>query len=88
MINQMHIMHARRARRHTSQTRQAAIHMFDGFFIRDTLVFQHVFDQVDPAARTIEFVPEDLIGRTSRRAEPTMHTGAQDLIAALKIWFL
>ena len=85
MINQMHIMHARRARRHTSQTRQAAIHMFDGFFIRDTLVFQHVFDQVNPAPGAVQLIAERHIGRARGSAKPAMHTGPQDFIAALEI---
>ena len=53
MIHQMHIVHTRGACGHTGQTRQAAINMFDCLFIRSPLVFQHVLNEIDPAARAV-----------------------------------
>ena len=40
---------------------------------------QHVLDQVDAAARAVELVAEQHIGRAGRGAEAAMHAGAQDL---------
>ena len=40
---------------------------------------QHVLDQIDAAARTVEFVAEQQIGRAGRGAEPAMGAVAQDL---------
>ena len=41
-------------------------------------VLQHVLDQIDAAARTVELVAERHIGRTGGRAEAAMHAFAQD----------
>ncbi len=46
---------------------------------RRPVVLQHVLDQVDAAARRIEFVAVQHVGRTGRGAEAAMHAGAQDL---------
>jgi len=47
---------------------------------RRPVLFQHLLDQVDSAARAIELVAEQHIGRTGRGAEAAMHAGAQDLV--------
>ena len=44
------------------------------------VVLQHVLDQIDAAARGIELVAEQHIGRAGRGAEAAMHAGAQDLV--------
>ncbi len=54
--------------------------MLDHFRGRRPVLFQHLLDQVDPAARAIEFVAEQHIGRTGRGAKSAMHAGAQDLV--------
>ncbi len=54
--------------------------MLDHLARRGCVLFQHLLDQVDPAARTIELVAEQHIGRTGRGAKPAMHAGAQDLV--------
>jgi hypothetical protein len=41
---------------------------------------QHVLDQVDAAARAVQFVPQHLIGRAGRGAKPAMDAGPQDLV--------
>ena len=56
--------------------------MFDGPLIRHPLVFEHVFDQINPPPGAIEFIAENLIGRAGGGAKPAMDTGAQDLIGA------
>ena len=83
MIHQMHVMHTRRTGRHAGQARQAPINVLDGFFIRRPIIFQHVLDQVNPAARAIKFVAQHLICGTGRGAEPTMHAGPQNVIGSL-----
>ena len=52
--------------------------MLDGFR-RDLPAFlKHVLDQVDAAARTIEFVAEQHVGRAGRGAKPAMDAAPQD----------
>ena len=47
---------------------------------RRAVFFQHLLDEIDSAARAIEFVAEQNIGRTGRGAEAAMHALAQDLV--------
>ena len=47
---------------------------------RDLAALEHLLDQVDAAARTVEFVAQQLIRRARRRAEPAVHAGAQDRV--------
>ena len=84
MIHQMHIVHARGAGRHTRQTGQAAVDVFDRLFIRIAVVLEHVLDQIDTPARAIQFVTQHLIRRACGGAKAAMHTGAQDLVAACR----
>ena len=80
LIDQMHVVHARRAGGHAGEAGQAAVDMLDHLRRRRLVLFQHLLDQIDAAARAIEFVAEQHIGRTGRGAEPAMHAGAQDLV--------
>jgi len=82
VIHQMHIVHARGAGRHTRQTGQAAVDVFDRLFIRIAVVFEHVLDQIDTPARAIQFIPQHLIRGACGGAKAAVHTGAQDLVAA------
>jgi hypothetical protein len=54
--------------------------MLDHFGGRRPVVLQHLLDQVDAAARRIELVAEQHIGRAGRGAEAAMHAGAEDLV--------
>ena len=47
---------------------------------RDRLALEQLLQQVDAPARTVEFVAEQLIGRTGRQAEAAVHAAAQDRI--------
>ena len=76
----MHVVHARRARGHAGEARQAAVDVLDHLGGRRPVVLQHVLDQVDAPARGIELVAEQHIGRAGRGAEAAMHAGAQDLV--------
>ena len=83
VIHQMHVMHARGAGRHAGQTTQAAINMLNGLFIRRAVVLQHILDQIDPPARAVQLIPQDLIGRASRGTKAAMHAGPQNLVRPL-----
>ena len=45
-------------------------------FLRYRLTFQHLFNQVNAAARAIQLVAKQLIGRAGGKAESAMNTGA------------
>ena len=51
MIDQMHVVHARRAGGHAGEARQAAVDVLDHLAGRGPVVLQHVLDQVDAPAR-------------------------------------
>ncbi len=78
VIDEMHVVHARRARRHAGEARQAAIDVHGDLGRRRPVVLQHVLDEIDAPARRIELVAVEHIGRTGRGAEAAMHAGAQD----------
>src|SRR5579871_1651158 len=74
----MHVVHARWAGGHAGEAGETSVDVFDDFRGWRPVFFQHLLDQVDAAARAIEFVAEQDIGRTGRGAEPAMHAFAQD----------
>ena len=80
MIDEVHVVHARRAGGHAGEAGEAAVDVLDDLGGRRPVVLQHVLDQVDAAARGIELVAEQHIGRAGRGAEAAMHAGAQDLV--------
>jgi hypothetical protein len=80
LINQVHVIHARRAGCHAGKAGQATIQMFDGARISGPPGFQHFLDQVDPPTRAVQLVPQDLICRASRGAKAAMHARPQDRI--------
>ena len=49
-------------------------------FSADLVTLEHLLDEIDTAARPVELVAQQLIGRTRRRAKTAMHAGAQDRI--------
>ena len=58
--------------------------MLDRLGIRRSVLLQHVVHQVDAAARAIQFVPEQHVGRTGRGAETATHAGADDAFRSAK----
>ena len=42
--------------------------------------FQHLLDEINAAARSVEFVTQQLVGRARRGAETAMHAAAQNLL--------
>src|SRR5947209_13308176 len=76
----MHVVHARRTGGHAGKAGETAVDMLDHFLRRRPVLFQHLLDEIDPAARAVEFVAEQHIGRAGRGAEAAMDAGAQDLV--------
>ena len=85
VVDQMHVMHARRAGRHAGQARQAAVDMLDDLVVRRPAALQHLLDQVDASPRAVEFIAQHLVGGAGRRAEAAMHAGPQDLVGPLDV---
>ena len=79
VIDQMHVMHAGGAGRHAGQTREAAVDVLDHVARRRPLVLEHLLDQIDAPARTVELVAEQHVSRAGGGAKAAMHAGAQDL---------
>ena len=80
MIDEMHVIDAGRAGGHAGEAGQAAVDMLDHLAPRRLAVLQHVLDQIDAAARRIDLVAEQHIGRAGRGAEAAMDASAQDLV--------
>ena len=47
-------------------------------FFGDVFALEHLLHQIDSAARTVEFVAEQLIGRASREAKSAVNAGAKN----------
>lgn len=76
VVDEMHIIHVRRARGHAGKARQATVDMLHHFCAGLTLIFQHVLHKVDAAARTIEFVTKQDVGGAGGGAKPAMNAFA------------
>ena len=61
---------------------QTTIEVKTGFFA-GRLAFKNLFDQIDPAARPIQFVAQQLVGRTGGRTKAAVHAFAQDFLGFL-----
>src|SRR3546814_10543097 len=81
----MNVGHAGLESGNVGQGGQAAVDVSNLLLSRWPVVLQHVLDQVDPAARAVELVAEQNVGRTGRGAEAAMHAGAQDLVGDLDV---
>ena len=83
MIHQMHVMDARGAGGHAGEAGKAAVDML-GHGRRGRLpAFQHVLDQIDAPARTVEFVARaaDRSGRSRCRSRNGRRRGGSSPIA-------
>lgn len=78
MIDQMHVIHAGGTGGGAGKAGKTAVDMGDDLAVGRATVFQHVLDEVDAAARTVQLVAERDIGGTGGGAEAAMHTFAQD----------
>ncbi len=78
------VLDAGRAGRLATAAGEAAVEMLLRA-ARDGCAFDHLLDQVDAAARAVEFVAEQLISRTGRGAEPAVHALAQDRVGLVAV---
>jgi len=78
LIDKVHVIDPGQTGGHARQAGQAAVDMGDDLLARRFVVFQHVLDQVDPPAGTVEFVAEFDIGRARCGAEAAVHALSQD----------
>jgi len=74
VVDEVRVVHARRAGRH-----EAAVDVPRHLLRRVPIALQHLLHQVDAAARAVQFVAQQHVGRARRRAEPAMDAVAQDL---------
>ncbi len=58
MIDEVHVVYARRAGRHAGEAREAAVDVLDHLGRGRAIVLQHVLDEVDATSRAIELVAE------------------------------
>ncbi len=54
--------------------------MLDHFLVGGAVVLQHVLDEIDAPARTVEFVANQNVSRTGRVAETAMDARAKNLV--------
>ena len=80
VIDQMHVVHARGARGHAGEAREAAIDVRRHLRVGRPVVLEHFLDQIDAPARAIELVAEQHVGRAGRKTKAAMHAGAQNLV--------
>ncbi len=76
------VLHARRAGGLAGAAGQAAVEV-QLRAAPGRLAFEHLLELVDASARAVEFVAEQLVGRTGRGAEPAMHASAQNGVGLL-----
>src|SRR5262245_27132069 len=79
-IDKMHIVHARRPGRHAGEAGKTAIDMFHGRRIGGPVLFEHILDEIDSSARTIELVAKQHESRAGRVAESAMDAGAENFL--------
>ncbi len=81
-IDQPPILHAGRTSRFAIAASQAAVQMQlrPG---RRFLAFQHLLHQINAAARTVQLIPQQLVGRAGCGAKAAMHAFAQDFLRFL-----
>ena len=85
LVDEMHVVDARGAGGHARQAGQAAVDMLDGFRRCRLVLLQHVLDEVDAPARTVELVAQQHIGGAGGRAETAMHAVPQDLVGLRRV---
>lgn len=80
-VDQAAVLHAGGTGRFAIAAGQATVQVQLGLG-SDGLAFEHLLDQINAPARAVEFIAEQLIGRTGGGAKAAMHALAQDVIAA------
>ncbi len=54
--------------------------MLDDLLARRFLILEHILDEVDSSARTVEFVSQQQVGRARGSTKPAMDAGAKNLL--------
>ena len=85
VIDEVHVVHARRAGGHAGEAGQAAVDVKHRLGVGRPIVLQHVLDEVDAPAGAVELVAQGDVGRAGRRAEAAVDAGAQDLVRARRL---
>ena len=88
VVDEVHVVHAGWACRHAGEARQASVHVQHRPGIRRPVVLQHVLDQVDPAPRAVELIPEQYVRRAGGRAESAVHAGPENAVRGANGWVL
>lgn len=83
-FNQPAITHTRRAGGFTGAAGQAAVQM-RLCLAADGVSFQHLLDQINTAARPVQFVTQQLVGWAGRGTKTAMHAGSQDTLRILDV---
>ena len=78
-IDQVHVIDARRARRHAGEARKTAVDMQRHLRRSGAPALEHVLDEIYPAARPVELVAQKREGRAGRVAEAAMDARPQDV---------
>jgi hypothetical protein len=76
-VDEVAVLDARRAGRLAVAAGQAAVQV-QLRLARRLHPFQHLLDQVDAAARPVQLVAQQLVGRAGGRAEAAVHAAPQD----------
>jgi hypothetical protein len=88
MIDEVHVVHVGRTGGHAGEAGEAAIDVLDRLRIGRPAFLEHALDEVNAAARAIELVAEQHIGRAGGGAEAAMHAGPEDLLGLANIGIL
>jgi hypothetical protein len=83
MIDEMHVVHARRAGRHAGEAGEAAVDVPNLGLGGGATGFEHVLDEVDAPARAVALVAVEQVGRAGRGTEAAMHAAPDDLFGGL-----
>jgi hypothetical protein len=83
-VQQLPVLHAARAGGLAVAAGQAAVQVLLRP-ARHGCAFEHLLDQVDAAARAVELVAQQLVGRAGGGAEAAMHALAQDDLRRLAL---
>jgi hypothetical protein len=79
MVDEVHVVHPGRTRRHAGEARKATIDMQGNLRRRRPFVLEHVLDEVDAPAWRIELIAVEYVGRAGGDAKTAMHAGAEYL---------
>ena len=80
LVQKMHVIDTRGAGRGARQAGQAAVDVPHRAGAGRLAALEHFLDQVDAAARAVQFVAQGDVGRAGRGAKAAMHAFAQNIV--------